>query len=209
MPGVQQVRVGQGTGLSCSEAYRAAVLHQPDVVLVDELEDADAARGCREASMAGRLVIATMVAQDIAGVVQRLLLLGMEGPVIAAVLVGVHTQRLVRLSCPVCSEERQIAVAPLARLRQTTGTADLPRLERAGAGCDACGQTGYRGREALGQTTLISDELRHCLYESDPVPAVAGWASENTEASLAGAARLKIEQATTTAAEVLAAMGCR
>ena len=81
---------------------------------------------------------------------------------VASSVIGILAQRLVRLVCPACTQDRPPAPATLERLH---GAVRLPDGARwmAGAGCDECGQTGYRGRLAVHELLLVTDEIRDLI----------------------------------------------
>jgi type IV pilus assembly protein PilB len=89
--------------------------------------------------------------------VTRLLDLGIEPFMVAASLIGILAQRLVRKPCAECVLERPPSSELLDKFREV-----LPKdlAWKAGQGCPSCGQSGYRGRTAIHELMVVNDELR-------------------------------------------------
>jgi len=159
LPGINQIQVNPAIGLSFASLLRSLLRQDPDTMLVGEIRDLETARIAAQASLTGHLLLSTLHTNDAVGAITRLIDMGLEDYLVAAVLKGVIAQRLVRCLCTACRE------------RHGEGW-------RA-AGCDSCGGTGYRDRTAIAEL-LIFDETFARL-----VIARAG-ADELAAAALAG-----------------------
>jgi general secretion pathway protein E len=126
--------------------------------MVGEIRDHETAEIAIESALTGHLVFSTLHTNDAAGAVTRLQDMGVEGYLISSSLLAIQAQRLVRRVCTDCAEEVPITTDELAVLQ--IEQKECPTLQR-GLGCEACGQTGYRGRVGLYELLMMSDEIRH------------------------------------------------
>ena len=99
---INQVQVESGRGVSFAGALRSILRQDPDVIMVGEIRDAETAQVAVQAALTGHLVLSTLHTNDSAGAVMRLMDMGVESYKLAAALVGVVAQRLVRTICPHC-----------------------------------------------------------------------------------------------------------
>jgi general secretion pathway protein E len=129
------VSVHDALGITFGTVTRAFLRHDPDVVLIGEIRDADTAREAVRAALTGRKVLSTLHTQDAIAAIPRLLELGVEPGLLAQTLTGVVAQRLVRLRCKAC----------------------------VGAGCGACGNSGESGRTVVSEVLTISAEVRAAI----------------------------------------------
>jgi general secretion pathway protein E len=136
LPGVGQTQVNNKIDLSFAKALRAILRQDPDVIMIGEIRDHETAQIAIQASLTGHLVLATLHTNDAASAVNRLIDMGVEPFLLSSSLLGVLAQRLVRKRCHAC----------------------------AGAGCDACGQTGYAGRTGVFELLVASDEIRAQIH---------------------------------------------
>ncbi len=160
LPGISQVQVNPKAGLAFSDALRAFLRQDPDVIMVGEIRDEETARLAIQASLTGHLVLSTMHTEDAPGAVARLADMGIEPFLIASSVVGVVAQRLVRVLCPACRRPYQ----PSAELLASLGwpAEEAPVVYRPG-GCDRCGQQGYRGRIGIFEVMVVDPGLRELI----------------------------------------------
>jgi type IV pilus assembly protein PilB len=164
LPGLNQVQINPRAGLTFAAGLRSILRQDPNVVLLGEIRDAETAEIALDAAQTGHLLLSTLHTNDAAGAVTRLLDLGVEEYLLAASLVGVLAQRLVRRPCPACARESAPRGELVARLG---GPARLPDPGRwmAATGCDACRTSGYRGRVAVHELLVITDDLRERIHQ--------------------------------------------
>lgn len=157
MAGITQIQVELKQGVTFASALRAILRQDPDVILVGEIRDAETAAVAVQAAMTGHLVLATLHTNDAIGVIPRLRDLGIDGPTAAAAVRGAVAQRLMRRVCAECAQPVQQLTPAEQRLSAAFGVQPKVRA----AGCERCGQTGYRGRlpilEVFTATPQISD----------------------------------------------------
>ncbi len=158
LPGVNQVQVNHGVGLTFAAGLRSIVRQDPDVVLVGEIRDRETAEVAIQAAMTGHLVLSTLHTNDAPGALVRLQNMGVEPFLISSAVIGVIAQRLVRTVCPACREQYH----PSRAIRQLLGIAatddDGATLSR-GAGCSRCGQRGMKGRLAVFELMRLSSAI--------------------------------------------------
>ncbi|MGI8402443.1 MAG: ATPase, T2SS/T4P/T4SS family [Gemmatimonadaceae bacterium] len=159
LSGVNQVQVNEKQGLTFAGVLRSVLRQDPDVLLVGEIRDAETATIAFQAAMTGHLVLSTLHTNDSIGAITRLSNIGVEPFRVAAGLIGVTAQRLVRRVCPHCRYE-----APVEELHPMIRAAQQRLFNRArhvkATGCSECGFTGYTGRLPLIEFLEITPEIR-------------------------------------------------
>jgi general secretion pathway protein E len=175
--GIVQTQVNPAAGLTFASALRSFLRHDPDVIMVGEIRDAETARIAVQAALTGHLVLTTLHTDTAAAVLPRLVDLGIEPFLLQSTLRAVLGQRLLRNLCEHC---RRPVELDEARLAQDVRYAWLGL--RAGAmvcepvGCERCLETGYRGRsavfEVLEATQALRLEIRR-TQDQDEIEAVA------------------------------------
>ncbi|HVH78165.1 MAG TPA: GspE/PulE family protein, partial [Stellaceae bacterium] len=137
LPGINQIPVNPAIGLTFANLLRSLLRQDPDIMLVGEIRDLETARIAAQASLTGHLLLSTVHTNDAVSTITRLIDMGLDDYLVAAVLKGVIAQRLVRCLCTACREKE----------------GDVWRA----VGCESCGGTGYRGRTAIAEL-LVFDE---------------------------------------------------
>lgn len=158
LAGVGQTQVNSKIDLSFAKALRAILRQDPDVIMIGEIRDFETAQIAIQASLTGHLVLATLHTNDASSAVTRLTDMGVEPFLLSSSLLGVLAQRLVRRYCAQCH----------------------------GAGCDACGQTGYQGRTGIFELLQVDDGMRALIHNRAAESAVRS-------AALAGGMQLMRE----------------
>jgi len=145
-------------GLTFARALRSFLRADPDIILVGEIRDLETARTAIEASLTGHLLFSTLHTNDASSTVQRFIEMGIESYLISSTLLMVCAQRLLRRLCPKCKE----SYLPPAEQRELLGLTTAGPLYRA-RGCEACGQTGYKGRIAVHEILVPQDTFRRAM----------------------------------------------
>jgi type II secretory ATPase GspE/PulE/Tfp pilus assembly ATPase PilB-like protein len=157
---INQVQVGSATGVSFADALRSILRQDPDVIMVGEIRDAETATVAIQAALTGHLVLSTLHTNDSTGAITRLLDMGIPSYKIAASLVGVVAQRLVRLVCPNC---RRPYFPPAEYLEMIHFAGDARQAFVRGEGCPQCFDTGFRGRLGIYEVLRITPEIRQAI----------------------------------------------
>ena len=152
---IRQTSVADAAKLDFANGVRAMMRQDPDVILVGEIRDADTAEMAFRAAMTGHQVYSTLHTNSAIGVIPRLSDIGVPPAIMAGNIIGIVAQRLVRRLCPHC---RQPSVADASEQRLLGAAGQPPVIYRA-AGCERCGQQGYRGRLALMELLRIDGDI--------------------------------------------------
>lgn len=198
LDGVVQLPVNPKSGFGFPTALRAILRHDPDVILVGEMRDAETAEIAVQAALTGHLVLSTLHTTDATGALARLVEMGVPPYLLAATLHGVLAQRLVRTVCPRCANSR----APTAEERALLSD-DAPALVRDAVGCMACGGTGYRGRAAIAELMLLDERIRAAFTAGTSIDALRADARARGTRSLRDDGWRLVREGRTTVAEVL------
>jgi type IV pilus assembly protein PilB len=156
-PGIDQIEVNVRAGLTFARGLRTILRSDPDTILVGEIRDEETAQIAIRAAMTGHLVLSTLHTQTAAAAIQRLAEMGMEPGLVGATVTCLIAQRLARRICPDCRETYRASADELAALGRTGKRGQ--ELAR-GAGCTACGGTGFRGRIGLFEVLPLTEEIR-------------------------------------------------
>jgi type IV pilus assembly protein PilB len=203
LPIVRQCQVNVKAGLSFAACLRSILRQDPDVVLIGEMRDAETSELAVRAALTGHLVFSTLHTNSAAGAVSRLLDMGIDPYLICSSLVAVLAQRLVRVICRGCREPAPADAALRARLESLGLEPDL-KLFR-GRGCQACGQTGYRGRAAIFELLVLSSEIRSLIHAGADELRILAAARGQGMRSLREDGLDKVREGVTTLEEVLQA----
>jgi type IV pilus assembly protein PilB len=160
--GIDQIEVNVRAGLTFARGLRTILRSDPDTILVGEIRDEETAQIAIRAAMTGHLVLSTLHTQTAAAAIQRLADMGMESGLVGATVTCLIAQRLARRICPDCRETYEATDEELTALGLDGRKA--PELAQ-GAGCNACGGTGFRGRIGLFEVLPITEEIRALASE--------------------------------------------
>lgn len=157
---INQVQVGASKAVSFAGGLRAILRQDPDVIMIGEIRDAETAAVAIQAALTGHLVLSTLHTNDSVGAVTRLRDMGVESYKIAAALIGVIAQRLVRTVCPHCKTPYY---PPAEMLKTLDYQGDTRRQFIRGEGCHECHDTGCKGRVGLYELMWSSSEMRDLI----------------------------------------------
>jgi type IV pilus assembly protein PilB len=158
---VNQLQVGEPEGLTLADGIRAALHQDADVILVDELAEAEAASLAVQAAVDGRVVLASLQAGDAVGALRRVLEMGIDPAALAAGAALVVGQRLVRRVCVACAAPYVPPPLELAFFRHRVRTRKTVFVH--GEGCEACAGSGYRGRTGVFEMLRVDDRIRDLI----------------------------------------------
>jgi type IV pilus assembly protein PilB len=174
LEGVRQSQINVKAGLTFASGLRSMLRHDPDVILVGEMRDQETVRISLSAALTGHLVLTTVHTNSAAGVIPRLMDMGAEPYVLASSLELVVAQRLIRVLCQHCKVA--IEVPDKVRQRYELGTAEVFRPR----GCNACRQTGYRGRLGVFELLPVDGEIEEAIYRHVPGEEIQKMAKRPT-----------------------------
>jgi type II secretory ATPase GspE/PulE/Tfp pilus assembly ATPase PilB-like protein len=164
LPGVHQIPVSSGHGMTFATGLRSVLRQDPDVIMVGEVRDGETASIAANAALTGHLVLSTLHTNDAASAVVRLTELGVDPYLIASTLQCVIAQRLVRRICRACREPDRPEERMLENIRPfiestLSGTETFYR----GRGCDECRSTGYQGRIGTFEILRVDEPIKEAI----------------------------------------------
>jgi len=165
--GVSQVQVNPKVDLTFARVLRAILRHDPDVVFVGEMRDAETVDIGLKAALTGHRVFSSLHTNDALATPLRLIDMGAAPYLVAEALRGVVAQRLLRRVCEDCAEPDPLIPAQRVYVERGLG-GDLARARfRKGRGCTYCHGTGYRGRVAAFELLELDETLIRPLHDGD------------------------------------------
>jgi type IV pilus assembly protein PilB len=167
LEGIVQVPVNEGIGLTFARALRSFLRQDPDRIMVGETRDLETAQIAIQASLTGHLVFTTLHTNDAPGAITRMIDMGVEPFLISSTLEAVLGQRLLRSICRQCRTTYQPGDTFLAELGVSRADVGDKKFYY-GKGCDACNNTGYKGRKGIYELLKITDPLRELINERAP-----------------------------------------
>ncbi|MBN1380504.1 MAG: type II secretion system ATPase GspE [Deltaproteobacteria bacterium] len=163
--GIGQIQVNPKIALTFAAGLRSIVRQDPDVILVGEIRDRETAEIAIQSSLTGHLVFSTLHTNDAASAVTRLIDMGIEPFLVTSSVIAIVAQRLVRVLCPKCKEVH----IPDDESLENIGIRRETLRDRAiftKKGCQACMNTGYRGRTAIFEVMIIDEGLKRLILKT-------------------------------------------
>jgi type IV pilus assembly protein PilB len=161
LEGVNQVQIREEVGLGFAAALREFLRQDPNVILVGEIRDYETAEIAIKASLTGHLVLSTVHTNDAPSTVSRMVNMGIEPFLVSTAVNLIQAQRLVRRICTGCKTDVTDEVPGSELLQLGFAPEEIGSLRvQAGKGCDACRNTGFKGRVGLYEVMEMSDALR-------------------------------------------------
>ena len=171
LDGINQVQVNKEIGLDFGMGLRSILRQSPDVIMVGEMRDLEPAEIGIRAALTGHLVFSTLHTNDAPSAVIRLIDMGIKPFLVASSIQAVIAQRLVRKICNNCKVKYKATAEEI----QSAGYDPLEYADHEfskGAGCDRCGDSGYRGRTAIHEIFVNDPELRQLIMRVEPTSKV-------------------------------------
>ena len=187
IPGVSQAEVDASDKVNFAKALRSLLRHDPDVIMIGEVRDAESLDTAVKAALTGHLVLSTLHTNDAVSAVTRLSDMGLEAHLAAATLRLVVAQRLVRALCPRCRERVDAGFRA--------------------KGCLACAGRGFKGRLGLFELFLPDAEISSLIARGAPADEIRSAARAKGMRTLADDAAEKCRAGLTTLAEAVRATG--
>jgi len=156
---IRQSQVNVKAGLTFASGLRSILRQDPDIIMVGEIRDHETAKIAVEAALTGHLVLSTIHTNDAPGGLTRLAEMGVEPFLTASATIGIVAQRLVRKLCDQCKKPYTPSAATLAELKLDSEMTKEAILYH-GAGCNACRNTGYKGRRGIYEVMTINQEIQ-------------------------------------------------
>ena len=201
-PSFNQMQVNPAIELGFADGVRALMRQDPDIIMVGEIRDHDTANMAIQAALTGHLVLSTLHTNDAPSSLTRLHDLGVQPFLTAATILGVLAQRLVRQLCPHCKQ--QTAINPQEWEHLTFDyIMEMPETMYKAVGCEACRQTGYKGRVGIYEFMPVSLDSKTIISANGTLNDLKAQAKKEGIESLRIAGARKVIEGITTLEEVL------
>jgi len=182
--GINQIQVKPQIGLSFANALRSILRQDPDVIMIGEMRDLETAKIAVQAALTGHKVLSTLHTNDAASSITRMLDMGVEDFLLTSTVNGVLAQRLVRVLCEHCKQPYEVG-------RELAHDLGLDRYSDSQAlslyrptGCEACDESGYRGRTCILELLVMSDAVRKTIINHGDAAAIHASAAEGGTTSM-------------------------
>ena len=200
--GIVQVPIDASIGNTFAHCLRSILRQDPDRILVGEIRDIETADIAVQASLTGHTVFSTLHTNDAPGTITRLRDMGVPPFLITATVEAILAQRLVRRICVQCREEVTPSTEALADVDLTTQDVAGKKFYR-GKGCDACNNTGYKGRVGLFELMIMNDDMRDMIVRNASTDELRQMARGYGMVTLRDAGMSAVYEGTTTLEEVI------
>ena len=198
---INQIQVNLQAGITFASGLRSILRLDPDVILVGEIRDDETANIAVQAALTGHLMLSSIHANDVAGVLSRLLDLKVEPFLIASAVIGVVAQRMVRRVCSDCSRLIEAPLVEQMAYEKEMGEKQTEFLY--GTGCKSCAYTGYLGRTGIFEILTMNDTIGAMVCNQASSSAVREQALQDGMISIMNDGMRKVKEGITTPAEVL------
>ncbi len=201
--GVAQSEVDHADKVTFHNALRSLLRHDPDVIMIGEIRDAETADIAIKASLTGHLVFSSLHTNSAVSVVTRLADMGLDRFLVAATLRLAVAQRLVRRLCPRCRKTRELAESE-ARALNHPEAASCAIYEP--VGCVYCGGRGYNGRIGLFEMLPLDEEWARLISRGAEEPELLAYGRQRQLRYLLDDGLIKLIGGLTSVREVLRAV---
>lgn len=193
--GIMQIQIKPEIGFTFAEALRSILRHDPDIMMVGEVRDLETAELAIRTALTGHLIFSTLHTNDAASGATRLIDIGIEPYLVASSVNAFISQRLVRMICPQCKEERKRCdrlPEPFRSMRVYFGR-----------GCEACNFIGYKGRTTIYEIFPVLLEIQDLILKKASSTQIKDRAKTLGFRTLLDLGIVKVKQGITTPEEVL------
>lgn len=225
MDGINQMQVNNAVGLTFANGLRSILRQDPNVIMVGEIRDHETADLAVQSSLTGHLVLSTLHTNSAAGVLPRLLDMGIEPFLIASTINIVMGQRLVRKVCEKCRKPVKATEAAVSMINkqvghllpktpeelksivQDLGYEGLPMFSQnaytlfKGEGCSDC-TDGYKGRLGIYELFEMDKSIEQLLLKQATSSVIQRQAQQNGMLTMQQDGLLKALTGLTTIEEV-------
>lgn len=200
LDGINQVQVNTSIGLTFAKGLRSVLRQDPNIIMVGEIRDTETAEISIRASLTGHLVFSTLHTNSAIEAIPRLLDMGVEPYLVVSSLSGVMAQRLVKTVCKDCKQTRPASPIEKDVFEKRGMSIDEVTI---GIGCDVCRHTGYRGRMAIHELIVITDDIKEMMMNNASMQKIKKHVNNKGVRFLVDDGLEKVKQGMTTIDEVL------
>jgi len=215
--GLNQSQIDASKNYTFASGLRSLLRQDPDIIMVGEIRDLETADTAINAALTGHLLLSTIHTNSASGALPRFVSMGVKPFLLAPALNAVIGQRLVRKVCAKCKTKDAVAPERLKEIKKILGALSpasgeaIPDLNNLkfykGAGCEACNNTGYKGRVGVYEVIVMSDQIRASLSEKISEYDMRRLALEQGMVTMAQDGLLKALDGLTDVAEVFRVTG--
>jgi len=198
---ISQIQVNQQAGITFASGLRSILRHDPDVILVGEIRDAETANIAVQAALTGHLMLSSIHANEVGGVLSRLIDLKVEPFLVASAVIGVVAQRMVRRICPDCGRLIEAPLVEQMAYEKEMGEKQTKFLY--GTGCKSCTYTGYLGRTGIFEILNMNDAIGAMICNRASSNAIRAQALQDGMVTMINDGMRKVKEGITTPFEVL------
>ena len=181
IPEIFQAEVDYADKVNFSKALRSILRHDPDVIMIGEIRDAESLDTAVKAALTGHLVLSTLHTNDAVNAVTRLVNMGLERHLAAATLRLSVAQRLARALCPYCREPYQVTMQEAAACGRPDFEGETVYRPH---GCLYCAGRGLRGRTGLFEFFRPDAEISSAISSGAPESEIARMCRSRGEPTL-------------------------
>lgn len=217
LPGINQSQVDVSKGYSFASGLRSILRQDPNIIMVGEIRDLETAEISVQASLTGHLVLSTLHTNDAAGVIPRLIDIGVKPYFLVPSINAVIGQRLIRKLCPECKVEHVLDESEKEQVQKILGVIspkagiDIPNelgaIYKAGEGCHKCSGLAYKGRLGIYEIFTLNDEIKQLTIDKAPAFKILRQAIENGMITMLQDGVLKCLEGITSLEEVYRVIG--
>jgi general secretion pathway protein E len=198
---INQIQVNEQAGITFASGLRSILRHDPDVILVGEIRDAETANIAVQAALTGHLMLSSIHANDTPSVLPRLVDLKVEPFLVASAVIGIVAQRMVRRVCPDCGHLTEAPLVEQMAYEKEMGERETEFLY--GTGCKSCAYTGYLGRTGIFEILTMSETIGGMVCNQASSTAIRVQALKEGMTSIGNDGMRKVREGITTPSEVL------
>ncbi len=217
--GVNQVQVNPEVGLTFAKGLRAFLRQDPNIIMIGEIRDGETAELAVQAALTGHLVLATLHTNSAATAMPRLIDMGVEPFLLASTINIAAAQRLVRKVCDNCKKTYEASSEEIEKIRSVLSSINGFNLNAIleknggklflakGQGCDACANSGYKGRIGIFEVLEINEKIRSMIISHEAAQTIENAARQDGMTSMLQDGFIKVLEGATTVEEVLRVVG--
>lgn len=206
--GINQVQASSQDGnvnYKFADYLRVFLRQDPDIIVVGETRDSETADTAMRASLTGHFVLTTIHANNAIETISRMYDMDIDTYILSATLEGVMSQRLVRRVCSHCAIERELTADEklyIEYLNKKNNTAIHIDRVREGKGCDACNNTGYRGRIVIAEVVEMDSKIKEMIRNKVPTDDIEAYLIQNGFSTMEVNGLMRVEDGTTNIQEL-------
>lgn len=202
MAGINQIQMKPEIGLTFAVGLRHILRQDPDVIMIGEIRDKETSEIAIQAALTGHLVFSTLHTNDAASGFTRLLDMGVEPFLVASSIEAIVAQRLIRTLCPDCKRPKEMDTTYLREVQFPVHRMKEGTVFEA-VGCEACRNSGYRGRSGIYEILTVTDEIRQLVVSREPASRIRAVSTQDGMTTLREDGWRKVLAGVTTIEEVL------